>query len=344
MKKTISGVVLAGVILLSSAFSFVQAESQDIVTTTTVAKFTDISGHWAQTAIEKLTEKDAIPFNQEKFIPSKAITRSEFAVMLHEALDIQIAYLVAPDIKDYFSDVNKDASYAAALIDLVSAGIIEGKGNFKPESTITREEMVHYIMNAYKYRLGDRFAYIKIKGGFFSDHNDIAPIYSGDVDYAAYSKLIVGESKNLFNPKRNTTRAEAAVVVSKLMSLIEKQTSEVIIKPSISVKSDSLEMKLSIINNSKSSVVFNHSSGQKYDFVLLDTDKNELYRWSEGKAFTMALISSEIEAGKSIEYSEIIDGDKYKAIKDKITYLKAYVLGSSDSFTINTDGYELKLR
>ena len=333
MKKTISGAILAGVILLSSTFSFAQAAAQ--VEATTTARFTDISGHWADTAITKLTEKGAISFDQEKFTPSKAITRSEFAVMLHKALDIQI---------DYFDDVKQEATYATALIDLVTANIIDGKGNFKPESTLSREEMVHYIMNAYKYKMGDTFAYIKIKGGFFTDHNDIMPIYSGDVDLAAYSKLIVGAGKNLFHPKSIATRAEAAVVVSKLVSIVEKQNSDIEIKPSVSIKDDSLEMKVSITNNSKNSVIFNHSSGQKFDFVLLDSDKNIIYRWSDGRAFTMMLTSSSIEAGKSIEYSAILDGDQYKDIKDKIVYLNAYVIGSSDSFSINTEGYEIKLK
>ncbi|MHB8061478.1 MAG: S-layer homology domain-containing protein [Ruminiclostridium sp.] len=342
MKKTISGVILAGVILLSSTFSFAQAADQSVATA--AGKFTDISGHWAETSIQKLIDKDAIPFGQEKFIPGKAITRSEFVVMLHNAMDIQIAYLKAPDIKDYFDDVKQEATYASALIDLVTANIIEGKGSFKPDGTLSREEMVHYIMNAYKYKMGDKYALINIKPPFFSDDSAVTPIYSGEVGRAVHYKLVVGSGKNLFYPKSNTTRAEAAVVISKLVSLVEKQNSEVVIKPSVSVKDNSLEMKLSIINNSKDSVIFNHSSGQKFDFVLLDADKKELYKWSEGRAFTMMLTSTSIETGKTIEYSDILDGDQYKAIKDKIVYLKAYIIGSSDSFVINTNGYELKIK
>lgn len=343
MKKTISGVILAGVILLSSTFSFAQAATQ--VEATAAAKFTDISGHWAESFVQKLAEKGVIPFGQEKFIPGKAITRSEFMVMLHKAMDIQIAYLKAPDITDYFKDVKQDATYTSALIDLVATSILDDEGKiFNPDATVTREQMIHYVMNAYKYKMGDRFAYIKIKGGFFRDHNEIMPIYSGDVDYAAYSKLVVGAGKNLFHPKSKTTRAEAAVIISKLMNLVEKQNAEVVIKPSVSVKEDSLDMKLSITNNSKNIVTFTHSSGQKFDFVFLDKDMKELYRWSDGMNFTMMLTSSSIETGKTLEYSASLNGDQYKAIKDKMVYLKAYLIGSSDSFVINTNGYELKLK
>ncbi len=342
MKKIVSAVILAGTILLSSTVSFAQVATQ--VEATATVSFTDVSGHWAETSIDMLTKKGAIPFSQNKFTPGKAITRSEFAVMLHNALDIQIAYFKAPDIKDYFDDVKQDATYTTALIDLVTANIIEGKGSFKPESTLTREEMVHYIMNAYKYKMGDRYALINIKPPFFNDDSAVTAIYSGEVGRAAHYKLIVGAGKNLFQPKSNSTRAEAAVVISKLVKLVENQNTGVEIKPSISVKDTSIEMKLSIVNNSKNSVTFNHSSGQKFDFVLLGADKSELYRWSDGKAFTMMMTSSKIEAGKSIEYTGSLDGDQYKANKDKIAYLKAYLIGSSDSFSIKGDGYELKLK
>jgi hypothetical protein len=343
MKKTISGVILAGVILLSSTFSFAQAAAQ--VEANVAVRFTDISGHWAETAVTKLTKKGAIPFGQEKFIPGKAITRSEFVVMLHNALDIQIAYFKAPEIKDYFNDVKQDATYTTALIDLVTTNILDDEGKlFNPNATITREQMIHYVMNAYKYKMGDRYALINIKPPFFSDDSSVTPIYSGEVGRAAHYKLIVGTGKNLFQPKSNATRAEASVVVSKLMNLLEKQVSEVVIKPSVAIKADSLEMKISIFNNSKNSVTLNHSSGQKYDFVLLDADKKELYRWSEGRVFTMMLESFSIGAGKSIEYSALLDGDQYKAIKDKVVYLKAYVVGKSDAFVINTNGYELKIK
>lgn len=343
MKKTISGVILAGVILLSSTFTFAQTAVQ--VEGTTAAKYSDISKHWAETAVQKLAEKNAIPFNDDKFIPGKAITRSEFAEMLYKALDININYVKAPDIKDYFIDVNQDASYALAVIDLVSVNILDGKGgNFNPNAVLSREEMVHYIMNAYKYEMGDRYALINIKPPFFNDDSDVTPIYSGEVGRAAHYKIISGSGSNLFHPKANTTRAEAAMVINKLLDLLESQKPAVTIKPEATLKDDSLEMKLSIINDSKKSVTFNHSSGQKYDFVLLDADRKEIYRWSADKAFTMMLTSSVIEAGKSIDFSETLNGDQFEAIKDRIVYLKAYVIGSSDSFVINTDGYEVALK
>lgn len=342
MKKTISGVILAGVILLSSTFTFAQAAVQAEHTAT--VKFTDISKHWSNGAVQILIKKGAIPFDQDKFIPGKAITRSEFAEMLYKALDINIAYLKAPDIKDYFTDVKQDASYAQALIDLVTVNILDNKGeSFNPNATLTREEMIHYIMNAYKYEMGDSYALINIKPPFFKDDSEVTPIYSGEVGRAAHYKIISGSGKNLFHPKANATRAEAAMVINKLLDLLETQKPAVAIKTDATLKADSIEMKISIVNNSKKAITFNHSSGLKYDFVLLDSDRKELYRWSADKNFTMMLTSTVIEPGKSLDFSETLEGDQFKAIKDKIVYLKAFVVGNSDSF-VSTEGNEVKLK
>jgi hypothetical protein len=341
MKKTIMAFIFLVGFLLSNTFIF--AQSTDQLRETGTTKFTDVSGHWAQASVEKLAEKGAIPFSGDEFMPGKAITRSEFAEMLHKALDIQIEYFKAPNITDYFTDVEQDAPYASELIDLVTANILEGKGSFNPVASLSREEMVHYIMNAYKYKMGESYRLIKIDPSSFKDNDKINPLYSGDVARAAHFSLIQGSGDNLFSPDENTTRAQAVAVIEKLLNLLEKENPDIIIQPSAELKEDSLEMKLCIINHSEDPVTLTYSSGKKYDFVLLDSDKKELYRWSADKMFTMMVTSSVIEPGKSLEYVEVLNKDIYDEIKDKMVYLKAYLIGSSDSLSINAEGYEIKL-
>lgn len=337
MKRTVSALILTGAIALSSTFTFAQSTQNSEI------KYNDIAGHWCNSAVQMLIQKNALPFEGEQFAPDKAITRGEFVSLLHDALDIQMEYFTAPKIKDYFDDVDQNAAYASDLIDLVTAGIIVKGGNFNPGATISREEMVHYVMNAYKYEMGDKYALINIIPNLFKDDSEITPLYSGEVYRAEHYKLIVG-SKGMFHPQANATRGEAAVVVSKLDGLLEKQNPVVSVIPEANMKDDSIEMKVTLTNTSKKAVNFTIPSGQKYDFVLLDSDKKELYRWSTGKMFTMALINSKIGAGESIVYTETLGGDQYKAIKDKIASMKTYVLGSSDEFTLNIDGYEVILK
>ncbi|MDF2987480.1 MAG: putative S-layer protein [Eubacterium sp.] len=342
MKKKVSAIILAGVVLLSSSFTFAQKAVQD--KSITSVRFDDVTKHWSKEAVQNLLKINALPFNQEKFIPGKAIKKSEFVLMLHKALNINIAYLKAPDIKDYFDDVKADAPYASALIDLVTANIIEGKGKFKPEGTLTREEMVHYVMQAYKYKMGDNYPMIKIAAATFKDADKIKPEYSGDIARAQHYKLIGGSGKNMFHPKKAATRAETTVVIDKLVKLLEQQNVQVSITPEANAKSDSIKMKITIKNESKKDVVINHSSGQKFDFDLLDANKNIIYCWSADKSFITALTTTTIEAGKTLEFSDTLSGDAYKDIKDKVVYFKAYITGKADAFVINPEGYEVKIR
>ncbi len=342
MKIRVSGIILAGVILLSGSSAFAQTIGKK--DTTVNVNFKDISNHWSGEAVQYLMKKDAIPFSQDKLVLGKAVSRSEFAVMLHNGLDIKIEYFKEPDIKDYFDDIKQDAAYAPAVTDLVTAGVFEGKGSFKPNASITREEMVHYIMQAYRYKMGDRYELIKINPASFKDVDSITPEYGGDVARAQHYKLIAGTGNNMFQPEKAASRAETAVVIDKLIKLLAVQNQYVDISPDAIVTSDSIEMKLKIKNNSEKDIILNHSSGQKFDFALLDADRNVIYRWSADKMFTMALTSTRIEPGKSLEFSDTLSGDVYAAIKDKVVYLKAYLIGSSDSFSIDDNGYEIKVK
>ncbi len=341
MKKRVSGIILAGVILVSSSISFAQSavQSEDIQT----VNFTDISRHWSKEAVQGLEKLGAIPFSSDKFLPLKAITRSEFAVMLRDAMGIKINYFAAPDIKDYFDDVSQEAPYALALVDLVTLNILEKEGDFNPDAALSREEMVHYVMLAYKQLMGDKYAMIKINPATFKEAEDIKPEYSGEVARAQHYKLISGTGDNMFSPRKNTTRAQAAAIIYKMIGLVAEQNETVIITPTVTVNQDSIDMVISIVNNTKKELIINHTSGQKFDFLLMDAEGKDLYRWSADKSFIAALTSTKIEAGKTVDFSETLSGDEFKAIKDKIAYMKAYIIGSSDSFEINEDGYEFAL-
>lgn len=337
MKKKAAGIILAGMILFSGTFTF--AQSADNTDNTLKIQFSDITNHWAKDAVQNLLKRNAVPFGDDMFLPSKAITKGEFALMLHKAMGIQIDYFRAPDIKDYFDDIKGDAPYAAAVIDLVTANILEGGGSFKPDATVTREEMVHIIMQAYKYKLGETYALIKIGAATFKDTSDININYSGEVAIAQHYKLIAGTGDNMFHPQKATTRAEAAAVINKLAIIVDKQNSRVTISPEAVETKGSLEMKISIKNSSDKAVIINHTSGQKFDFTLLDKDSDILYTWSADKSFIMALTSTTIKPGETLEFKDTLSGEAYAAVKDKAMYLKAYITGESQNFNINHNGY-----
>jgi len=340
MKNRILGIIISLVLLLSFPCSFALAAEQGI--STAAVSLSDMNNHWSKDAVYELLNKNAVPFIEDKFMPDNAVKRCEFAVMLHNALDIKIYYLVEPDIRDYYDDIDQNSSYSSAVIDLVTVGVFEGDGSFDPEGTMTREEMVHYIMQAYKYRLGDNYAMIKIGPATFYDIDEVAPQYSGEISLAQHYGLIKGTGNNEFEPKKVATRAEAAAIINTLSKLTDNSNLQVTVEPKAIVNDDSIEMKIIVKNNLKNEVSIINPSGQTFDFQLLDADKNVLYTWSANKMFIQIFTTTNIEAGGSLEYSDILSGEEYKAIKDKIVYMKAYLTGNA-SF-INPEGYEIKVK
>jgi len=65
--------------------------------------------------------------------------------------------------------------------------------------------------------------------------------------------------------------------------------------------SETVKLRLTIVNESNSPLVFRSSSGQRFDFVVRCGER-EVWRWSRGRVFTMMLTSWEIPPGESVTY------------------------------------------
>ncbi|HEX9060420.1 MAG TPA: S-layer homology domain-containing protein [Clostridia bacterium] len=339
MKKTFLALTLISAVVLtnSSVLAKEKTDSGD--------KFTDISKHWACASINKVADKDIFADKDGKFLPDNAISRSEFAVMLHKALGINIAYFKAIDIGEFFDDVKNEDKYASNLYDLAAANIIDDKEHYRPGGMLPREEMVHYIMNAYRYKLGDNYRMIKIVPNPFADENDINPSYSGQIERAENMGLVVKPANNLFHPKEYTTRAQAAAVIERLVNRLEKEMKEKVqVLSEAEAYDGTFKMKLSITNNTLKPVTINHNSGQKFDFALLSADKSVLYTWSANKRFIMELTETVIEPGKSIEFTVNVEKGEFDSIMGKAACMKAYIMGTSNEFKINEDGYEAGIK
>ena len=140
-------------------------------------------------------------------------------------------------------------------------------------------------------------------------------------------------------PKDGATRAEAVTIVSNLMTLLDSYKSVVQTTASAwLVKDGSLTMSLTIRNNTDKAVAISHTSGQKYDFKLFDAGGNNLYTWSADKMFMALVNKTKIGPGEEIVFSDTLNSEAYGAVKQAIS-MKAYIVGTSDDFTIGTDGY-----
>ncbi|EFM12576.1 coagulation factor 5/8 type domain protein [Paenibacillus curdlanolyticus YK9] len=177
--------------------------------TTTPIAFSDLVGHWAEEQILLAAEKKLINgYPDGTFQPDRTITRAEFVVMLMHALQ--------PDAKGAeltFADSNEIGQWAQeAIAAAVKAGIVQGysDGSFQPNATITRAEVAVMVKRA----LGTASA---ASAAGFSDQADIPQWAQDAVDLLQAEGFIQGRSGNRYEPNAQTTRAEAAVLLLRIL-------------------------------------------------------------------------------------------------------------------------------
>lgn len=69
-------------------------------------------------------------------------------------------------------------------------------------------------------------------------------------------------------------------------------------------KGDEVAFTFRVVNASAKNVEVNFSSGQSYDFVVVDSVGREVWRWADGRLFTQSMQNKLLARGKSIDVSE----------------------------------------
>nr|AAB08040.1 polygalacturonase precursor [Thermoanaerobacterium thermosulfurigenes] len=174
--------------------------------------FNDIKDNWAKDVIEVLASRHIVEgMTDTQYEPNKTVTRAEFTAMILRLLNIkEEAY------SGEFSDVKSGDWYANAIEAAYKAGIIESDGkNARPNDSITREEMTAIAMRAYE--MLTQYEEENIGATTFSDDKSISDWARNVVANAAKLGIVNGEPNNVFAPKGNATRAEAAAIIYGLL-------------------------------------------------------------------------------------------------------------------------------
>ena len=180
----------------------------------TSQRFGDVSAsHWAYKNIEQLAELGVISGRSKNtFEPESSITRAEFIKLVVKAIN-------ASESKygNVFADVSSGDWYAGVIQTAFDTGIAQGSdGSFYPNKTITREEMVKFIICAYN----TTGRTIESEDVDFKDNSDISDWAVDYVMQACAAGFVNGMDNNYFCPKETATRAQAAVIISRLYKAI----------------------------------------------------------------------------------------------------------------------------
>ena len=178
--------------------------------------YSDLAGfEWAADAIEKITSM-GIANNEGTGIysPGKAITRGDFAGYLIRTLGL------SADVTDQFADVDASSPYAKEIAIGKALGILKGTGNniFEPNAPISRQDLM--VICARGLRSLNRIASADAASvlASFSDIGLISDYALSDVAAMVASRTITGNPDLTINPLGNTTRAEAAVIMSRMLA------------------------------------------------------------------------------------------------------------------------------
>ncbi|WP_426450600.1 S-layer homology domain-containing protein [Paenibacillus sp. S-38] len=181
--------------------------------------FTDLSGHWSAKDVELLAGKRVIEGTTDTtFEPESPMTRAQFATLLVRALGVD----PAAESISRFTDVTPGAWYGASVSSAVYAGLIEGfeDGTFQPDASITRAQMATMISRALKFADRKPNASTTLLSSF-TDKGDIGEWAGEAVAEAVHAGIIQGMTDTTFAPMENATRAQAAVMLKRMLLYIE---------------------------------------------------------------------------------------------------------------------------
>lgn len=304
----------------------------------------DISGHWAEDDIRELAYMEILKGDNRKANPDQLISRAEFIALLVRALNY--GNDLTSD-EQYFNDVKPTEWYYRVVSIAKEKGIVKGNGNgtFFPDKKITREEIVLTLIRA--MQLEGKSVVSKS----FKDIKSSYP-YKTELNAAIDSGIINGYEDNTFRPGNNALRAEAAVMIKRMLNIIDgaSGTSEVqgrkektelttLIKKYIN---EYIKKK----NSGNTDLKYNltHSIGREYNDNQIKADIIELYRQKDIKV-QESNNNMDIEITQLTKYlaeAEVLYDAKYtRTFDDGSRRVKSYKVEKKFSLRKMQDGWKI---
>jgi len=182
-----------------------------------------------------------------------------------------------------------------------------------PDSTL-REAIVYECARIWAEKTGnnlDEMVFIQVV--FYSDMDQADAKYVQGI-YAAYTQEIArGRGNDIFDPKAQTTYGELATLISRTVQAIEKasaQAPQPIVagrfetRATYAVKADKVVFDFELMSHYTEPRDITFSSGQQFELTITDESGKEVYRYSDGRFFTMALILKTINPGESLKWQD----------------------------------------
>jgi|LSQX01.3.fsa_nt_gb hypothetical protein len=170
---------------------------------------------WAIKQIEAIAEKGIVNSKgTQHFVPQENITRADFAYFLIRTLGL------TSDSTETFGDVLDDAHYAKEIATGKALGILKGVGDdsYNPNAAISRQDMMTICARGMEYagKLGAERKNESVLN--FTDANMISDYAIDSITAMVSEGIVLGNADGTINPIGNTIRAEAAVIMYRILN------------------------------------------------------------------------------------------------------------------------------
>lgn len=182
-----------------------------------------LSEHWAYSYITYVKEHGLMNgLSQDTFGPNYPMTRAMFVTVISRLSGETVTGYDNP-----YSDVKNDTWYTDAIAWATEKGIVTGVGNhlFSPDAYVTREQACVIMTNYMTYLGMDTTKTTELS---FSDAGKVSSWAKQGVAVMVANGIISGKGNNILDPKNNTTRAEAAVILTRFQQLVTATPTTVI--------------------------------------------------------------------------------------------------------------------
>jgi len=179
---------------------------------------------------------------------------------------------------------------------------------------VTRETIVYELTKIWAEKTGRNLETVPvIKMLIYQDTDQIDIKYNHGVMVAYMLDIAKGRETRKFDPKAFVTYGELAALVNNTDKAIQKELRSN--PPSIApgkfetrgtyeVKEDKVIFDFEIISHYTEPKELKLGSGQQFELTITDEKGEEVYRYSDGKFFTLALLYKELNPGEILKWQD----------------------------------------
>lgn len=229
------------------------------------------------------------------------------------------------DVQWIFQDKDLDTAITAEDFQKLLQSTVDEKYDKMPDS-MKREAVIYEVTRIWAEKTGKDLQKIPtIRMIIYPDTDKIDPKYNQGITVAYMKGIAKGRATGNFDPKTEVTYGEAAVLMTKLEKAIQNEFVEedgisegsFETKGSYQIKDDKVVFDFQLINHHQQPKKLQLGSGQQFEVVITDEDGKEVYRYSDDKFFTLALVYETLQPGESLQWQD--EWDKTNKEGEKLT-------------------------